>query len=318
MGKTPYPAMVDRPLPDKFGAGMSWGDRWPAVASWWHSMYGWLWSTDGYFRLWSTQACTDYGIGGAGDGAYDGVVFRWIDAATRRFAVPWASGWSDHPDFDDQGRAFYTRFGNRGINEGGRAIEFSGLDVTPVTVKQWAAGIQLTAAIHSQEIGQSWEEFAWNMQHYEVAEKSCPYPRIIEHTAEYQAAIVLTMKHFETGADIPEFATINGLRVPLAGGKDAGPITPAPDKPIMIAFAKPRYVHTRPGALSRQWAYTGAQKVRQYPAGTRLRVVGYYHGEAVGGDDRWLVIASPGPSNNARIHVSGIKELIADPGLVAG
>jgi hypothetical protein len=69
------------------------------------------------------------------------------------------------------------------------------------------------------------------------------------------------------------------------------------------------------GALSRQWAYTGADVVRRYPEGTRIRTVGYYHGQAVNGDDRWLVIKSPGISNNARIHVSGVKEKLIDPAI---
>jgi hypothetical protein len=175
-GLTPWPAIVDRPLPDKFGSGMSYQYRKPFVASWWHSMVGWLWSTDAYFRMPSVRAATDYGIGGEGDGASDGVIFRWINYQQREYATPWASGWDTAPHFDDQGAEFFKKFGVRGVNQGGISVEFSGLVATPVSAKQWAAGIHLTAAIHHRDLGQGYEEFAWNMHHREVAEKDCPFP----------------------------------------------------------------------------------------------------------------------------------------------
>jgi len=278
-------------------------------------MLGTLWGTDGYFRLPYVGAATDFGIGGSLDGDYDGVIFQWIDYQANPYESPWASGWDTRPDFDDQGAIFYAKFGAAGVNPKGRSVEFSGQEKTPLTVKQWASGIQLTAAIHHNEIGQGYEEFAWNMQHYEVAEKGCPWKRIIAYTTEYQSATVQIMKHFETGKDIPEFALIAGLKVPLFGGGTTVPFEPTPGKPLMIAFPKVIVFHARQGALSRQWALRSAKEVRRYPVDTPLRCVGYYHGESVNGDDRWLVIKSPGISNNARIHVSGVKEAIVDPGL---
>lgn len=307
-GLTPWPAIVERPLPDKFSAGMTWEYRPPFVASWWHSMVGWLWSTDGYFRLLSTRAATDYGIGGLGDGASDGVIFRWIDALKRPYATPWASGWDNAPDFDDQGAEFYRRFGPHGVNPGGLSIEFSGLVATPMTAKQWQSGIHLTAAIHHHLLKQSWEQFAWNMQHWEVAEKACPFDRIIRFTDLYQKAIVLVMRHFETGFDIPEFVPINGLKIWLPGGRDDGPVVPPPSMPIFEAFAKERRFTTRVGAISRQWATRDAEVVRHYLTATDFRSGGFYHGEEWRDADQWLVIRSRGASNNARIHVSQVRD----------
>lgn len=309
---TPYPKRESRPLPTKYGNGMTWqyrfDDHMHAWASWWHTMLGTLWGTDGYFRWPSVGACTDYGIGGALDGDYDGRIFMWLDAHARPDDTPWASGWDNNPDFNDQGKIFYQKFGSRGVNALGRAIEFSGQQLTPMTVKQWAAGIHLTAAIHHQELGQGYEEFAWNMQHYEVAEKGCPWDRIIGHTVEYQAGIVMIMKHYETGADIPDTIKIAGLNVPLAGGQDEQAPTPPPANPIFVPFPSKQAFTTRAGAVSRQWGYTGAKIVRRYDAGTTIRSMGYYNGEEVRGRKEWLVITSPGISNNARIHILDLKE----------
>jgi len=310
VNRVPYPPFLDRPLPDKFGAGMSWLARYPATGTFEHSMVGWLWSTDTYFRYPTTMAATDWGIGGQGDGDQDGVIIRWIDHKLRRNTAGWASGWDSAPDYDDQGQAYVSRFGVRGVNGGGRSIELSGLVNTPVTSKQWRSMIHLTAAIHHDpdELNQGYEEFAWNMHHREVAEKDCPFPRVYTYTKEYQAAVVLVMKSYETGADIPETVVIGNTKVWLPSGETgAGVVTP-PRAPIFQAFAKTLPFTTRPGARSRQQANTESLVVRTYPTGTVLRIGGFYTGQKVSGRDEWLVIKSPGPSGNARIHISGVRE----------
>lgn len=310
---TPRPPITLRPLPEKYGAGMSWLARMPATGSFVHTMVGWLWSTDTYFRLASTLAATDYGIGGAGDGDSDGEIFQWIDYAANPFEAGWASGWDNAPDYDGDGAAYVQAFGIRGINGGGRSVECSGLVNTPMTAKQWGALCHMLAYIHHAELNQSADHFAWNMHHREVAEKDCPFPRIYNHTIEYQTVVTTIMREFEReSGNLPKTMTIAGLDVPLPDDDKAGPVT-NPVPPIFVQFAKPIVVHTRPGALSRQWGYTGSKIVRRYDAGTRLRIRGYYHGETVKGSDRWFVIVSPGASNNARIHESGIKEPVPDP-----
>lgn len=314
MTLTPYPPMIDRPLPDKFGAGMSFLDRWTpenkAEATWGHRMFGWLWSTDTYFRFPHVQAATDYGIGGEGDGDSDGVIFRWINYHVRRQTAGWASGWSDHPDFSAKGRVMYDALGHRAINGTGRSIEFSGLDKTPVSSKQYASGIHLFAAIHHHELKQGYEEFAWRMKHADVAEKLCWFWWMDQYEAQFDKAVVLVMKHYETGQDIPDFLMFGDVKVMLPGGMDVIEPTPAPEKPIFVPFAKRIAFTTRPGALSRQWGNVSAAIVRSYPTGTIVRCNGYYHGQEVAGRNEWLVIQSPGQSNNARIHISGVKEEI--------
>jgi hypothetical protein len=320
MALTPYPPMTERPLPDKFGAGMSWIQRWrdgKAEATWIHTMVGTLWGTDAYFRMANIYAATDYGIGGALDGAdYDGRIFRWINYYERPNTAGWASGWGDDgPGIEGDGQALLDQFGGLAINGTGRSIENSGLVATPMTAKQWASMIHRDAAIHHREMGQGYEQFAWDMHHKEVAKKDCCFPRIYDHTVEYQAGVIAIMRHFETGENMPDTIQIAGLTVDLPWDAQEIPPEPPADKPVMIAFPKIIEFTTRQGAVSRQWAYTGADIVRKYPTGTTLRCVGYYHGQMVSGDDRWLVIKSRGISNGARIHSSGVREPIPDPGL---
>lgn len=312
---TPWPDFDDRPLPDKFGAGMTYQYRFPLVGSFDHSMVGWLYSTDGYFRQPGVRAATDWGIGGSGDGAADGKILRWINYHERKYATPWASGWENGPDYDTNGKEYLDTFGMRAINAGAVSVELSGLVATPVSVKQWASLIHLKAAIHHHDLKQGYEEFAWNMHHRDIAEKDCPFPRVYNYTLEYFNGIVLIMKHFETGADVPEFVTIAGKKVPLPVGKGDGVIVP-PTNPIYVSFPKPQVVHTVAGARSRQWGNLDAKIIRTYPDDTALRVTGYYIGQEVAGDERWLLIKSRGASNAARIHASVVKEQFNDAGVL--
>ena len=117
----PKPPIIYRPLPEKYGAGMSWLSRFPATGTFWHSMVGWLWSTDTYFRLREVQSATDYGIGGLGDGDSDGAIVQWIDYNEFRFRAGWASGWDVAPDYDGDGFAYVQEFGVEGINGGSPA-----------------------------------------------------------------------------------------------------------------------------------------------------------------------------------------------------
>ena len=316
-GKTPFPPFDDRPLPDKYGAGMTWADRFPLVGSFDHSMVGWLDSTDGHFRQPGVKAATDWGIGGSGDGAKDGKIYRWINYHERRFATPWASGWENAPHYDTNGAEFHTKFGTRAINSGSVSTELSGLVETPVSVKQWASLIWLKAAIHHNDLNQGYEEFAWNMHHRDVAEKDCPFPRVYRYTDEYFAGIVLIMKHFETGQDIPDTIKIAGLDIPLPGGQTGGVITP-PTNPLYIPFANGKYhvFHTVNGARARQYGSLDAKIIRTFKDNVALRCSGYYVGQEVNGDPRWLLIKSTGPSNAARIHASVVKEAFNEAGIL--
>jgi len=62
-----------------------------------HTMVGALWSTDNYFRG-GASALTDFGIGGATDGADDGLILMWNDPTGKAHPGvspnrwPWASG----------------------------------------------------------------------------------------------------------------------------------------------------------------------------------------------------------------------------------
>ena len=158
------------------------------------------------------------------------------------------------------------------------------------------------------ELNQGYEEFAWNMHHRDVAEKDCPFPRVYNYTPEYQDAIKLVMESYETGRDIPETVMIGNTKVWLPTGEAKNGVVTPPATPLFISFAKTIPFTTRPGALSRQWAKLDGLVVRRYPTDTILRCAGFYHGQVIDGRREWLVIKSPGPSGNARIHISSVRE----------
>src|SRR5690349_21671191 len=149
-GNVPHPAYLDRPIqkPDGFGQN-NLGKR-SVKGVVWHRMIGSLWGTDSYFRLSSTGALTDYGIGVlAQDGAdNDGLIIRWNDPLG--YQSGWASGPVNQPYGD--GLAFINKYAKSdpiGVNVVNRdqvSIEISGLTYdVPLSDKSRNAIAALTA-----------------------------------------------------------------------------------------------------------------------------------------------------------------------------
>jgi len=306
MSVTPFPPIIDRPLPDKFGAGMDNARTELTGNTTIHSMVGTLDGSDAWFRLPWVHAATNYGIGGALDPGKDGVIYRWV--ATPGNRRPWASGPWNHPGYGD-GLAYVNTYGIGGINGSSESIEESGQISTPMTAKQWQSTIWLCAAI-SHKAGRGWEEFSWNMHHREFttpAYKDCPFPRVYNYTEEYQRAIVNILKYYEGAPMREEFAVIAGLKIALPLGQK--PTTPPSSKPPeFVAFAKPRRakMHT---ATIRQYGNTTATILGTVQAGSTLWFDGYYVGQEVNGDARWYVVDN---DKRGRVHSSGIAEWLPD------
>lgn len=299
--KTPYPPIDKRPLPDKIGAGMdrfAFQDTGNTVT---HTMVGSLWGTDAWFRRADVAAATHYGIGGRLDPDHDGYIIEWI--GPDRDVAPWASGpWRGG---EGDGPAYVRAFGVEGINGAARSIETSGQVATPMTMKQWRSLIWLIAAIE-HDTGHDSEHRAWRMEHWEFctrAYKACAFPRITNYTAEYHNGINQIMRHYE-GLEAPESVKIAGLTIPLPLGLTgaSGPSTPS-QGPIFEAFETPRRATLR-AATGRQYGNTQAKILHTYKPGTRVKFVGFYHGQMVGGSDRWYVVDE---AAHARVHESGIE-----------
>ena len=306
MPKVPFPPFDDRPLPAKIGYGMDAGQTRRTGNAVVHTMVGTLWGTDAYFRRADVAAATHWGIGGALDPPeHDGRIIRWLRNGEQNL-IPWASGPWRPPGYGD-GPAYVNEFGQYGINAYADSIELSGMVDTPVTVKQWRSLVWLVAAI-LHDAGRDSESVWWNMHHREFCQpsyKDCPFPRVTAHTADYQGAVYELMRGYE-GYDAKPAYRIAGLTVPLPIGAAQQPPDPQPPTPGAIFHAfDPHEVVTLRNAAGRQYGNTKSPVVRTYREGDTVTLVGYYHGEWVGGSDRWYVVKS---DDHERIHESGLLD----------
>ena len=124
-GRVPHPPFTDRPITKPAGFGQdNLGRRLPKFVVL-HRMLGSLWGTDSHFRLESTAALTDYGVGvAAQDGsAQAGAILRWNDPRGTQ------SGWASGPvngAYGD-GQAIVETYGANAVNRDGVSIEISGI-----------------------------------------------------------------------------------------------------------------------------------------------------------------------------------------------
>ena len=323
MPKTPFPPFDKRIIEPRSGDGANRGKPTRTGNTAWHTMAGNLWSADSWFRVRGSGSLTPWGIGGALDGAHDGKILQFMDYRDSAF-VPWSSGPWIAPGCGD-GSAYVATFGVGGVNGLMEAIEFSGQVETPVSAKQWAAGIHLTAAIihdagkDSEHLAWTAEKanksHAWNMQHFEIACKDgreCPFPRIRKYTKEYQKGILYTLQFFE-GKAVPDEIVIAGIKVqlPFTVKFDPNPPPPPTDKPLYIEFKASGVELTigPDGANGRQWGNRQSPINRVFKPGETIRFMGMYYGESVGGNDHWFVTDGP---VRLRVHESGILETLDD------
>jgi hypothetical protein len=235
MGHVPQPRITKHPITKVVGVGRDPDLQRAPKFTVLHSMAGTLKGTDSYFPDPKVPALTDFGIGQVDAGGGFAEIIQWNDPFGTQ--IGWASGPVKVPQGD--GPACLAAFGGAaGLNRYGVSIEHD--DTTkadgtnsgkpgsqPVSAAQWSASCWLQAYIHAEWLGQTFATFAWNMHHLEfcgAAYKTCPNPRITDHTEEYQAAIKAIMRHFQGGAAYPAGGlVVAGLR--LAAPPEA---TPAP------------------------------------------------------------------------------------------
>ncbi|HWV24009.1 MAG TPA: SH3 domain-containing protein [Thermomicrobiales bacterium] len=111
------------------------------------------------------------------------------------------------------------------------------------------------------------------------------------------------------GMDWLDVLTVNGTGwVPKQDLELASKETTSPG-PIFHAFDKPRtFTVGRGGATIRRWASRESDIIVQYvKPGTKIATAGYYFGEKVSGEDRWLV---QDDDPRGRIHAGAFVESI--------
>lgn len=325
MANVPYPPFDDRPIDpySKIGCGVSWGTCYPKGISFDHSMYGTLAGTDAWFRKRDICSLTPWGIGGPADGALDGKIYRWMDYGKFKDVVPWSSGPWRPPGIGD-GPAYVALHGVGGINGFGEAIETSdgGSRQLPMSPKQWKSLIWLKAAIahHRGVASEKVRDILAFMHHREIcfhSGKDCPFPRIYDYTEEYIGATLELMRYFEGKAN-----DLNALVFRVAGlsidfrdvarmrdGLVPKPEPTVPTGPIFHDFTPNReFTVGAGGATVRQWASRESKILLTLPAGRKFLADGYYFGEKVNNDNRWLVLNN---DPRGRIHLSGVLERVA-------
>jgi hypothetical protein len=314
-GNVPNPGievrLIDKP------EGVGWDDRGPRniVGVCVHRMVGSLEGTETHFSQPHIGALTDFGIGGALDGALDGAIWQWNGLQGGR--TPWASGWAPHEDplvvAEGHGRDFIDTWRPRGydVNRDLASIELSGCtsevverdaqgnpimatwcgqQETPVTPAQFEALAALIAYVADRFCRISYKDFPVNpsvgpgfyavYQHFEFAGKNCPYATVRALHDDYVARAREIMQHYQT--------------------REGAAFTP---------FASPRVFHVLPTAraTARPRPDLGSPWVRIFEAGSAVETDGVLRGEVVQGEGRWLRTADP---EHLAIHASAFAEAI--------
>lgn len=314
-GTVPNPGIEVRLIekPEHFG----WNDRGPRniVGVCVHRMVGSLKGSEDHFSLPNIEALTDFGIGGALDGARDGAIWQWNGIEGRR--TPWASGWAPHENelvvSEGHGRDFVVNWRPRGydVNRDLASIELSGCtseivewdaqgrpvmatwcgqQQTPVTDKQFEALAALIAYVADRYCQISYKDFPFNpnvgpgfyavYQHFEFAGKNCPYSILRGMHQAYVDRAREIMQHYQTQA-----------------GSDFTP------------FAVPRVFHVLPAAraTARPEPNLASAWVRIIDGGTAVETDGVLRGAVVQGEGRWLRTADP---EHLAIHAGAFAEAI--------
>lgn len=176
----------------------------------WHTEVGWFIATANFFDNPSNGALTDFQIGCEDDGQYNGVIMRFIEAD--QGVSPYANGrvGEVRPPFDE-GAAFIAKWaqGNlEQVNARARSIELADAGNPDrdrvLTGPQIESLAFLTAYVHSEEAGQSWDAFAWNFLHYQTgtSHTGCPGQWLKKNKALVRARAADIMKAYQTNTKL--------------------------------------------------------------------------------------------------------------------
>ena len=211
-GRVPHPPFIDRYIPDSQTS--AWNDLGPRVpyGTCQHTMVGYLWSTDRWFRddpVTGRKATglTDYGVGGPWDGAEnDGLILRWNDPRGRRSG--WANGGSDGLEGD--GIAFVRQLGVNAINRNLVSIERSdgGKPYTALMSEKqfeslcqlhayWADQARIPYYDYPKNVHVGTSGLIMYLEHREFAIKGCPHAPIMNEVNRIQARVREILKQYQ-------------------------------------------------------------------------------------------------------------------------
>ena len=232
-GKVPMPAYTNRLIPDSLN--WAWDNlgarRLYGVVQ--HTMVTGLWSCDSYFRSGSAAGLTDFGIGGATDGADDGRILMWNDPTGKGYSNPkisanrwpWASGPVNGPNGDAP--QFINKYGPNAVNGYLVSIERSdGGDPNIGPSEKYIESFTKLTAYYADQGKIPYDQYPYNPNtdcwsyfwHSEInSGKTCP-AGAKPATDEIQQEVIKILKQYQTAgseeedplADLPKSAyTLN-------------------------------------------------------------------------------------------------------------
>lgn len=190
-----------------------------------HTMVTGLWSCDTYFRSGSAAGLTDYGIGGATDGADDGLILMWNDPTGKGHPPgvspnrwPWASGPADGSNGDAV--LFIQTYGANAVNGYLVSIERSdgGNPDIPASNRYIDSFVTL-AAYYADQDQIPYDEYPWNTRrgvaayywHSEIyGGKTCPAGAKAS-TSDIQEEVKKVLKAAQTSGAEEGFPDVSDL-----------------------------------------------------------------------------------------------------------
>jgi len=318
-GLIPLPFITDRVIPDS--QNIAWNELGQRYVNGvvLHRMQGGLDSTDGWFRMmWQPNGQKGGGQLGLTDLGIDNLsnrLYRWNDAlGAPRPGVsanrsPWASGPVSQPYGD--GLKFIQKYGVSAVNTFQESLEVAGFFRQPgeIDVESPLANIAMQAiagviATRAHDYGIPYTKFPYSERdgfsfvrwHHEITRgtgKLCPGAVIKDATALIIDTAIGIMRSYQNRD--------------LKPGPDP---TPTPPVVLYVTFDRPLTLGIRKGAIARERASRDAAMLKFYAEDGEVEFAGYYYGEEVSGDNRWLMVAGDG---QGRIHASGIEGDIPKP-----
>lgn len=257
-GHLKHPPFSDRLIPDS--RNWAWdnlGARKWQIGVVQHTMVTGLWACDSYFRSGSAAGLTDYGIGGATDGADDGLILRWNDPTGKSHPGvspnrwPWASGPAEGSNGDAV--LFIQTYGANAVNGYLVSIERSdgGNPDIPASNKYIDSFVAL-AAYWADQNQIPYDQYPFNPErgvmayywHSEIyGSKTCPAGAKAS-TDEIQQEIAKTLKTAQTGGGETD--------------EEEDVLTDFP-KSDLVLNSEPIWPNYGGGKVSQAWADYGAR-----------------------------------------------------------
>jgi hypothetical protein len=314
-GRVPHPPFVDRLIPDQSNRAWNALGQRTAKGVVYHRQQGPSnWGTDAYFRTpppgglgncppadqppnfnWGgCNGLTDYGVD-----QHSGEILRWNDPLGQAHAgvsanrAGWASGPTNRQSANADGRAFLEDHGwdFNVVNRDQVSIEIAGFYGDPISAACKDAVAALSAHFadafripwdsYPLVPGKAYNFTRWHNEFCGMEVKPCPGRVVMNETTDIINRTIAILKRFQVDERAPEF----------------------------VAFAAVRIFHVPQNAIAtaRRAPNRGADQVRQFLPGAAIECDGFFRGESVEGEDRWLRTSDP---DHLAIHVSGVVEPI--------